>query len=272
MPSWKVTNRASITNQPAWTVGGLGPTVGKGPFASNAIQINANGQGPFRFRTFCPNQLGNIGGGLNNSMFSPSADGTNGCRDQPNVNPPYGINSGGPSICDTSKALSGTFTYIVKVGESVGVPSPGPPPLCYDYKGFLASSIPGIVGPPSPMGSLNRYYLFNPNIIVQTMAYEYPKLTAVTTCGLQPASLDHYYIIVLTGCITQAQVEKSKWKFKFSDTLTHKEVHHPGVGEWFSDGPFIYLSINLNNYPTIRTITEKNPGEEYSLEITATPQ
>ena len=70
MPSWKVTNRASISNQPAWTVGGLGPTVGKGPFASNAIQINANGQGLFRFRTFCPNQLGNRGGGLRNSMFS----------------------------------------------------------------------------------------------------------------------------------------------------------------------------------------------------------
>ena len=89
MPSWKVNRVASITNQPAWTVGGLGPTVGKGPFASNAIQINANGQGPFRFRTFCPNQLGNIGGGLSNSMFSPSADGTNGCRDQPCVSPPY---------------------------------------------------------------------------------------------------------------------------------------------------------------------------------------
>ena len=91
MPSWKVNRVASITNQPDWTVGGLGPTVGKGPFASNAIQINANGQGPFRFRTFCPNQLGNIGGGLRNSMFGPTADGTNSCRDQPNVNPPYGI-------------------------------------------------------------------------------------------------------------------------------------------------------------------------------------
>ena len=89
MPSWKVNRVASITNRPAWTVGGLGPTVGKGPFASNAIQINANGQGPFRFRTFCPNQLGNIGGGLNNSMFSPSADGTNGCRDQQCIAPPY---------------------------------------------------------------------------------------------------------------------------------------------------------------------------------------
>ena len=92
MPSWKLTNRASITNQPAWTVGGLGPTVGKGPFIVRAIQINANGQGPFRFRTFCQNQLGNIGGGRSNSMFGPSADGTNGCKNQPCVIKPYCIN------------------------------------------------------------------------------------------------------------------------------------------------------------------------------------
>ena len=98
MPSWKVTNRASITNQPAWTVGGLVPTVGKGQFASNAIQINANGQGPFRFRTFCINQLGNIGGGLRNSMFGSSSDGTNGCRDQPNVNPPYCARQGDETL------------------------------------------------------------------------------------------------------------------------------------------------------------------------------
>ena len=50
MPSWKVTNRASITNRPAWTVGGLGPSAGPGTWATRAIQINANGQGPFRFK------------------------------------------------------------------------------------------------------------------------------------------------------------------------------------------------------------------------------
>ena len=45
------------------------PSVGPGTWATRAIQINANGQGPFRFRTFCINQLGNIGGGVRNSMF-----------------------------------------------------------------------------------------------------------------------------------------------------------------------------------------------------------
>ena len=79
MPSWKVSHRASMTNRPAWTTGGLGPSVGPGTWATRAIQINANGQGPFRFRTFCINQLGNIGGGVRNSMFGPSSDATNGC-------------------------------------------------------------------------------------------------------------------------------------------------------------------------------------------------
>lgn len=89
MPSWKVSNRSSLTNRPAWNVGAPGPSVGVTSAGARAIQRNANGQGEFRFRTFCTNQLGNIGGGLNNSMFGSSADGTNGCKDQPCVAPPY---------------------------------------------------------------------------------------------------------------------------------------------------------------------------------------
>ena len=120
MPSWKVNRVASITNQPAWTVGGLGPTIGKGPFASNAIQINANGQGPFRFRTFCTNQLGNIGGGLRNSMFSSSSDGTNGCRDQPCVNPPY-CASVGKNLANAPLVYYGPFTLTPSGGSGVSV-------------------------------------------------------------------------------------------------------------------------------------------------------
>ena len=105
MPSWKVTNRASITNRPAWTVGGLGPSVGPGAWATRAIQVNANGQGPFRFRTFCINQLGNIGGGVRNSMFGSSSDSTNGCRDQPCVKAPYCV-SGGKSLARTEHTLT----------------------------------------------------------------------------------------------------------------------------------------------------------------------
>jgi len=187
MPSWKVTNRASITNQPAWTVGGLGPTVGKGPFASNAIQINANGQGPFRFRTFCTNQLGNIGGGLRNSMFGPSADGTNGCRDQPCVQSPYCI---GQSVRSLNSILTIGRTFLVS--PSPQPPAPPAPPFTRQFIGFGGQAISsgGVI---SSFGSLTNPY-FNQFQIATANAEN-----VLNTPPFQPPNPFFYNIMFITN-------------------------------------------------------------------------
>ena len=252
MPSWKVTNRASITNQPAWIVGGLGPTIGKGQFASNAIKINANGQGQFRFRTFCTNQLGNIGGGLKNSMFGSSSDGTTGCRDQQCVNPPYCINLDRPYICDKNKALSGSFKYEVTVGKAEGV-------VCATFKGYIARGPYNILGDiiVDDNGMINRSYLFEPDIKVIALAYRFPK-----TC-----SPGEKYGILLEGCIDNERICKSNWTFTFNKSGTSFVVKYPGGGLEVEGHSFI---INMNSI--LRSIVNVQQGETYSLTITATPK
>ena len=73
--SWKTTKTASITNRPAWMVGGSGLSVGQSPAIKRWIQIQADGRSKDRHTIFRVNQLGGIGGGYKNSMFGPTADG-----------------------------------------------------------------------------------------------------------------------------------------------------------------------------------------------------
>ena len=76
MPSWKVSNKASITNQPAWMIGGSASRLGRPPSAIRAIQIRANGQGPNATTIFRVNQLaGGVGRGT--GEFTATADGFN---------------------------------------------------------------------------------------------------------------------------------------------------------------------------------------------------
>ena len=74
--SKKMTHTASITNQPAWMIGGSASRLGKPPSAIRAIQIRANGQGPNARTIFRVNQLaGGVGPGT--GEFRPNADGVN---------------------------------------------------------------------------------------------------------------------------------------------------------------------------------------------------
>ena len=193
MPSWKVTNRASITNQPAWAVGGLVPNVGKGQFASNAIKINANGQGPFRFRTFCINQLGNIGGGLRNSMFGSSADGTNGCRDQQCVNPPYCARQGDETL---NAKLSTTITP-----EVYTTPTQSPP-----YWGYISSLVVTGATDFQGIGTLSDpLFISSCRDMKLSFAFFQPDDNSNST-----------YIIEIIGCYTYKQFCNTTWKFKFT--------------------------------------------------------
>jgi len=78
--SWKINHTQSITNRPAWIVGSIASTTGRPPSATRAILINSNGQGKFKYRTFCINQLSNT--------RSTLKDGNN-CNNQPCTLFPY---------------------------------------------------------------------------------------------------------------------------------------------------------------------------------------
>ena len=73
--SWKSTYTGSITNRPAWMVGGSGLSIGQSPAIKRWVQIQADGRSKDRHTIFMVNQLGGIGGGYKNSMFGPTADG-----------------------------------------------------------------------------------------------------------------------------------------------------------------------------------------------------
>ena len=71
-----MTHTASITNQPAWMIGGSASRLGKPPSAIRAIQIRANGQGPNATTIFRTNVLaGGVGRGT--GEFRSNADGFN---------------------------------------------------------------------------------------------------------------------------------------------------------------------------------------------------
>ena len=231
MPSWKVNRVASITNQPAWTVGGLGPTVGKGPFASKAIQINANGQGPFRFRTFCTNQLGNIGGGLRNSMFSSSSDGTNGCRDQVCVKAPY---------CASGELASSQHTL------TVGCSAPFVPCSAFGVLGFGTTDYQ-----PTAFGSLSNPIFSGLPII------------AVIFSAANGGTPAEYGIFFPTASVNQLQnmnisIEVSNNQGSASTTTT--VISNNGLLAAFSN------SLNSTFINIVNTV-----GSTYTLKINQTP-
>jgi hypothetical protein len=234
MPNWKVTNRASITNQPAWTVGGLGPTVGKGPFASNAIQINANGQGPFRFRTFCPNQLGNIGGGLRNSMFGPSADGTNGCRDQPCVNPPY--------CAPVGKSLASS-EHTLTIGCSSSVV---PCPSLFVGRGFGTTEYQ-----PTAFGSLSNPIFSGLPIMAATYACCTPTVYSIF---FPTASVNQLQSMNISIEVTNNQESADAGPVQVIATLSY-----PGARA-------VFYSINTTFINIVNTV-----GNTYTLKIKQNP-